>query len=124
MTRDTDLEAPLVAKFVVMAPVLDERGRRLWAAAESAALGTAATLSCRPRPGCRGTTIRGWATGVGRRRDARRHAFAGRAPGAPGLNRPSRASRRRWSCWSSRDARRSDVAVALDLQEYRKLRRR
>jgi hypothetical protein len=39
VTRDTDLEALLVAKFVVMAPVLDERGRRLWAAAESAALG-------------------------------------------------------------------------------------
>ena len=39
MIRDTDLEALLVAKFVVMAPVLDERGRRLWAAAESAALG-------------------------------------------------------------------------------------
>jgi hypothetical protein len=37
--RDTDLEATLVAKFVVMAPLLDERGRRLWAAAESAALG-------------------------------------------------------------------------------------
>ena len=39
MQRDTDLEATLVAKFVVMAPLLDERGRRLWAAAESAALG-------------------------------------------------------------------------------------
>jgi hypothetical protein len=37
--RDTDLEATLVAKYVVMAPLLDERARRLWAAAESAALG-------------------------------------------------------------------------------------
>jgi hypothetical protein len=37
--RDTDLEATIVAKFVVMGPLLDERGCRLWAAAESAALG-------------------------------------------------------------------------------------
>jgi hypothetical protein len=28
-----------VAKYVVMAPLLDERARRLWAAAESAAIG-------------------------------------------------------------------------------------
>ena len=39
MTRDTDLEATIVAKYVVMAPVLDERARRLWAAAESVAIG-------------------------------------------------------------------------------------
>ena len=39
MTRDEDLEATIVAKFVVMAPVLSERARRLWAAAESIAIG-------------------------------------------------------------------------------------
>ena len=39
MKRDRDLEATLVAKYVVMAPLLSERGRRLRAAAESAALG-------------------------------------------------------------------------------------
>jgi hypothetical protein len=33
MQRDTDLEATLVAKFAVIAPVLDKHGRRLWAAA-------------------------------------------------------------------------------------------
>jgi hypothetical protein len=37
--RDDDLEATLVAKFSVMAPVLDERARRLWAAAESVVIG-------------------------------------------------------------------------------------
>jgi len=37
--RDLDVEATVVAKYVVMAPVLDERGRRLWAAAESVAIG-------------------------------------------------------------------------------------
>jgi hypothetical protein len=29
VTRDTDLEAAIVAKYVVMAPLLDERARRL-----------------------------------------------------------------------------------------------
>lgn len=33
MRRDDDHEATIVAKFTVMAPVLDERARRLWAAA-------------------------------------------------------------------------------------------
>jgi Rhodopirellula transposase DDE domain len=37
--RNEDLEATIVAKFSVMAPVLDERARRLWAAAESVAIG-------------------------------------------------------------------------------------
>jgi hypothetical protein len=37
--RNIDVEATIVAKFVVMAPVLDERARRLWAAAESVAIG-------------------------------------------------------------------------------------
>ena len=39
MKRDLDVEAAIVAKYVVMAPLLDERTRRLWAAAESAAIG-------------------------------------------------------------------------------------
>ena len=39
MTRNTELEATIVAKYVVMAPLLDERARRLWAAAESVAVG-------------------------------------------------------------------------------------
>jgi hypothetical protein len=37
--RDINLEATLVAKYVVMAPLLNERTRRLWAAAESIAIG-------------------------------------------------------------------------------------
>jgi hypothetical protein len=39
MPRNLEVEATIVAKFVVMAPVLDERARRLWAAAESVAIG-------------------------------------------------------------------------------------
>jgi hypothetical protein len=37
--RDLDLEAAVVAKYVALSPVLDERARRLWAAAESRAIG-------------------------------------------------------------------------------------
>lgn len=39
MKRDLELEATLVKKYAVVASVLDERGRRLWAAAESSAIG-------------------------------------------------------------------------------------
>ena len=39
MQRETVLEATLVAKYVVMAPLLNERTRRLWAVAESVAIG-------------------------------------------------------------------------------------
>ena len=39
MKRDIELEATLVAKYAVVAPVLDERSRRRWAAAESLAIG-------------------------------------------------------------------------------------
>jgi hypothetical protein len=36
---NTDLEATLVANYVVMAPLLNQRTRRLWAEAESVAIG-------------------------------------------------------------------------------------
>jgi transposase len=39
MKRDEGLEAAIVEKYVAMAPLLDERARRLWAAAESRAIG-------------------------------------------------------------------------------------
>ena len=39
MKRNEELEATIVGKFSVMAPLLDERTRRLWAAAESVAIG-------------------------------------------------------------------------------------
>jgi 2Fe-2S iron-sulfur cluster binding domain len=37
--RDLEVEAAIVAKFAAMAPVLDERTHRLWATAESVAIG-------------------------------------------------------------------------------------
>ena len=39
MKRNVELEATIVAKYVAVAPVLDERSRRRWAAAESMAIG-------------------------------------------------------------------------------------
>ena len=39
MRRNEDLEATIVGKFTIMAPLLDERARRLWAAAESVVIG-------------------------------------------------------------------------------------
>lgn len=39
MHRDLELEALIVEKFAAVSPVLDERGRRLWAAAESRSIG-------------------------------------------------------------------------------------
>lgn len=39
MRRDTDCEAMIVAKYAAISGVLDERSRRLWAAAESRSLG-------------------------------------------------------------------------------------
>ena len=39
MKRNTELEATIVEKYVAIAPVFDERARRLWAATESRAIG-------------------------------------------------------------------------------------
>lgn len=39
MKRDLELEAMIVAKYAAIESVLDERGRRLWAAAESVSIG-------------------------------------------------------------------------------------
>ena len=62
--RDTDLEATLVAKYVVMGPLLNERTRRLWAAAESIAIGFGGdAIARRPRdwPARRfGTGVTNW----------------------------------------------------------------
>ena len=39
MQRNTDLETTIVEKYAALEPLLDERARRLWAAAESRAIG-------------------------------------------------------------------------------------
>lgn len=58
MRRNDDLEATIVAKFSVMAPVLDERARRLWAAAESVAIGSGGDALVSAATGLARETIR------------------------------------------------------------------
>ena len=82
MTRNEDLEATIVGKFLVMSPLLDERARRLWAAAESLAIGYG------------GDALVSSATGLAREtiRNGRRELAEGTAPlgriRRPGAGRP------------------------------------
>jgi hypothetical protein len=79
--RDLDLEATVVAKWVMLAPLLDERARRLWAGAESQAIGFG------------GDALVSAATGLARQtiRNGRRDLAQGVEPGRirrPGAGRP------------------------------------
>jgi len=79
VTRDEDLEATIVAKFVVMAPLLNERARRLWAAAESIAIGYGGDALVSSATGLARETIRN-----GRRELAEGATSSGRAGPGPG----------------------------------------
>ncbi len=59
MKRDLALEAMLVEKYTVVSPVLDERGRRLWAAAESRVIGYGGDSVVSAATGLARETIRG-----------------------------------------------------------------
>jgi hypothetical protein len=80
--RNTDVEATIVGKFVVMAPLLDERARRLWAAAESAAIGYGGDALVSAATGLARETIR-----HGRRELAQGVKVTGRIR-RPGAGRP------------------------------------
>jgi hypothetical protein len=130
MRRDDDLEATIVAKFSVMAPVLDERARRLWAA-ESVAIGYGGDALVSAATGVARETIR-----KGRRELARgaavttriRRAGAGRPvldKAQPGLTaalealvdpltRGDPTSPLRWTCKS-----RAQLTAALTAQGWR-----
>ena len=71
--RDLELEATIVEKYVAVAPVLDERSRRRWAAAESMAIGYGGDALVSSATGLARETIR-----KGRREIARGEAPAGR----------------------------------------------
>ena len=80
MKRDIELEATIVDKYVAVAPVLDERSRRWWAAAESQAIGYGGDALVSSATGLARETIR-----KGRREIARDEAPSDRvrAPDAP-----------------------------------------
>ena len=82
MKRDIELEATLVAKYAVVAPVLDERSRRRWAAAESRAIGYGGDAVVSSATGLARETIR-----KGRREIARDEAPTDRIR-RPGGGRP------------------------------------
>lgn len=82
MRRDTTLEAVIVAKYSTVSPVLDERGRRLWAAAESSAIGYGGDALVSEATGIARQTIRS-----GRREIERGIEAAGRIR-RPGAGRP------------------------------------
>jgi hypothetical protein len=59
MRRDLELEAIVVEKYAAVEAVLDERGRRLWAAAEARAIGYGGESLVSAATGLSRTTIRG-----------------------------------------------------------------
>ena len=131
MKRDIELEATLVAKYAVVVPVLDERSRRRWAAAESLAIGYGGDAVVSSATGLARETIR-----KGRREIARDEAPTDRIrrPGGgrpriqqdqPGiqaalealvdpLTRGDPTSPLRWTCKS-----RAKLAAALTEQGWR-----
>ena len=119
MKRDIELEATLVAKYAVVAPVLDERSRRRWAAAESRAIGYGGDAVVSSVTGLARETIRKGHREIARDEaptDRIRRPGGGRAPHPAGSTRhPGRAR----SAGGSAHARRPDLAAALDVQESR-----
>jgi len=129
--RDTDLEATIVGKFVAMAPVLDERARRLWAAAESVAIGYGGDALVSAATGLARETIRHGrrelaagveATTLIRRRGAGRPGIADGQPGVAAalealvepVTRGDPTSPLRWTCKS-----RAKLTAALTAQGWR-----
>lgn len=82
MRRDTNLEATLVGKYAALSSLLNERARRLWAAAESVAIGYGGDAVVSSATGLSRNTIRS-----GRRELAEGGAPAGRLR-RPGAGRP------------------------------------
>ena len=131
MRRDIDLEATLVAKYAALSPLLNERARRLWAAAESVAIGFGGDAVVSSATGVSRNTIRS-----GRRELAEGGAPAGRLrragagrpaieTGQPGLRaalealvdpvtRGDPTSPLRWTCKSK-----AKLAAALTAQGWR-----
>ena len=131
MKRDIELEATLVAKYAAVEPVLDERSRRRWAAAESLAIGYGGDAVVSSATGLARETIR-----KGRREIVRDEAPTDRIrrPGGgrpriqqdqPGiqaalealvdpLTRGDPTSPLRWTCKS-----RAKLAAALNEQGWR-----
>ena len=102
MYRNLELEATLVGKYAAVAPVLDERSRRVWAATESLAIGYGGDSLVSAATGLSRLTIR-----RGRQELARGGPGPPTVSGVPVLGagascRRSRASGTLWRRWSTR----------------------
>ncbi len=131
MRRDVALEASIVAKYAVVSPVLDERARRLWAAAESREIGYGGDSVVSVATGLARETIRNGraeveagveATGRVRRAGAGRPRLQDEQPGLEDaleqlvdpLMRGDPMSPLRWTCKS-----RAKLAAALSKDGWR-----
>jgi hypothetical protein len=129
--RDTDLEATIVGKYADIAPLLDERARRLWAATESRAIGYGGDALVSAATGLARQTIRNGRreldlgvedTGRVRRAGAGRPGFEKTQPGLTDalehlvdpLTRGDPMSPLRWTCKS-----RAKLAAALTKQGWK-----
>ncbi len=131
MRRDLALEAILVEKFSAVSSVLDERGRRLWAAAESRVIGYGGDSVVSSATGLARETIRGGRSEIeagGQLSNRIRRPGAGRPflrDSQPGLEaalerlvdpetRGDPVSPLRWTCKS-----RAKLAAALSQEGWR-----
>lgn len=130
MRRNVEVETAVVAKYVVLEPLLDERARRLWAAAESRAIGFGGDALVSAATGLARQTIRrgrqelaaGRVTaGRIRRHGAGRPALEAGQPGLTAaleqlvepLTRGDPTSPLRWTCKS-----RAQLTAALTKQDW------
>jgi len=131
MNRDTTLEAVIVAKYAAVGSALNERARRLWAAAESRALGYGGDALVSAATGLARQTVRNGRkeieegfelTGRVRRAGAGRPGIKRTQPGVrealeqlvDPLTRGDPTSALRWTCKS-----RAKLAVALAKKGWR-----
>jgi transposase len=131
MKRDVELEAAIVEKFAAVSPLLDERARRLWAAAESRAIGYGGDALVSSATGLARLTIRQGRReleqgpiepGRVRRPGAGRPALKDQQPGLKAaleqlvdpLTRGDPQSPLRWTCKS-----RAKLTAALQTQGWR-----
>ena len=131
MERDITLEAIIVEKYAVIAAVLDERGRRLWAAAESRAIGYGGDALVSAATGLARQTIRNGrreiecgvkVTGRVRRAGGGRPGIESSQPGVKAalerlvdpLTRGDPTSPLRWTCKS-----RAKLSAGLSKQGWR-----